>query len=323
LTLSTISITSTKSIIITTRNYDSKSLLTSTTGDILVDKVYNFTIGDSTLLLGNNIFFKKSYYYDIIVGVVTPHKCDMNITIIDPEGDPYEITYESNMIQDDYRTIPFGAALTGNYTIIFEVILTLNLNIHIKIEQGIRCLYDVITIDEQQKIEHYNVKKFKSETIISYNTSFKSNWYYRFFIQRVSTISNKISGLVFLDHDIMSSNEIQYIIYRNETLDLEVKIYWFGTVVEGLHIMNITIYFNVPCVNIAYSVVEKYKTADGIDPNDEDPPPVPEEPINGTSGVEAFIPREWTIGMILFIGSAITIPMLIVIYRKRKNPTGI
>jgi hypothetical protein len=323
LALSVIPIISTNAIIIPSIENDKENIHTSSVGDILVDKVYNFTIGNSTLIFEKNIFFEKEYYYDIIVGVVSPHTCDMNIKIIDPEDDPYDVTYESNMIQDDYRTIPFGTALTGNYTIIFEAILTLNVNIHIKIEQGIKCLYDVMSTNEQQRIEHYKVRKFKSETTISYNTTFKSDWYYKFFFQRVSTISLRLTGFVVMDHDIMSSIGAPYIIYRNETLNLKVLLYWFGTIVEGLYTMNITIYCDVPCVNIAYSVIEKWKIADGIDPNDEDPPPIPEDPINGTTGVEAFIPREWTIGMMMFVGGAIFIPMVVVMYRKRKNPVGI
>ncbi|MFX1377918.1 MAG: hypothetical protein ACFFA4_02395 [Promethearchaeota archaeon] len=295
-------------------------LHTSSIGDILTDKVYNFTVEDPILIFNEIIFFEKPFYYDIIVGVVTPHICDMNITIIDPEDDPYEITYETNMIQDDYRTTPFGTALTGNYTIIFKAILTENLNIHIKIEQGIKCLYDIMPSDEQQKINYYDVRKFKNETNIVFNTTLKSNWYYKFYFQRVSPISIKLSNFVVIAHDIVSSIGIPYKIYRNESLG--ILVYRFGTSVEGLYIMNITIYCQVPNVNIAFAVVERHRIADDNDPNDEDPPP--DVPGNNTNeGIDILIPTEWTIGMIVFVGSAVSIPVLIIVSRKKKNTTGI
>lgn len=311
---------STNYIIIPANGSESRNLRTSSIGDVLTDKVYNFTVEEPTLIFNDIIFFEKPYYYDIIIGMVTPHSCDMNITLFDPEDDPYEITYESNMIQDDYRVIPFGTALTGNYTIIFEAILTENLNIHIRIEQGIKCLYDVIPSEEQQKINYYDIRKFKNETTIIFNTTFKSDWYYKFYFQRVSPISIKLSNYVVMDHDIVSSIGIPYRIYRNESLG--ISTYRFGTAVEGLYTINITIYCDVPCVNIVFAVVERYRIADEIDPNDDDPPP--DVPGNNTNdGIDIFIPTEWTIAMIVFVGSAVCIPVLIIVYRKKKNPTGI
>jgi hypothetical protein len=84
--------------------------------------------------------------------------------------------------------------------------------------------------------------------------------------------------------------------------------------------MNITIHCNVPCVNIVFAVVERYRIADEIDPNDDPPPPVPG---NNTSGIDVIIPTVWTIGMIVFVGSAVAIPILIIINRKKKNPIAI
>ncbi|MFW9874634.1 MAG: hypothetical protein ACFFG0_16125, partial [Candidatus Thorarchaeota archaeon] len=68
-------------------------------------------------------------------------------------------------------------------------------------------------------------------------------------------------------------------------------------------------------------VVEKQSVSDGTDPNDDDPPQIPNEPVNGT-GIEAFIPLELTIGMMVFVGSVACIPIIVVVYRKKKNPSG-
>jgi len=321
LTISSISMISTNIIIISAKANENEALHTSSPGDIITDKVYNFTVEDPILIFDDVILFEKPYYYDIKVVVVTPHICDLNITLFDPENDPYEITYESNMVQDDYRIIPFGTALTGNYTIIFEAILTENLNIHVKIEKWIKCLYDVIPSEEQQKIIHYDVRKFRNETTIVFNSTLKSDWYYKFYFQRVSPISVKLSNYVVMDHDIVSSINIPYTIYRNVSLAFNITSYRFGTAVEGLYTMNITIYCEVPSVNIVFAIVERFRIADEIDPNDDDPPPP--IPGNNTSGIDVIIPIAWTIGMIVFVGSAVVIPVLIIVNRKKKNPISI
>ncbi|MFX0005454.1 MAG: hypothetical protein ACFFA7_06175 [Promethearchaeota archaeon] len=313
---------STNFFILFVKASENEALHTNSIGDVITDKVYNFTVEEPILVFNDVILFEKYYYYDIMAVVVTPHTCDLNITLFDPEGDPYEITYESNMVQDDYRIIPFGTALTGNYTILFEAILIENLNIHIKIERGFKCLYDEIAGDELQKLKYYDVRKFKNGTKIVFNTTFKSDWYYKFYFERVSPISKKLSCYVVMEHDIISSIGIPYTIYRNESLEFQISsIYRFGTAVEGLYIMNLTIYCNVPCVNIAFAVVESYRIADEIDPNDDDPPP--DIPGNNTSGMDVIIPTAWTVGMIVFVGSAVAIPILIVVSRKKKNPITI
>jgi hypothetical protein len=124
-----------------------------------------------------------------------------------------------------------------------------------------------------------------------------------------------------MDHDILSSIDIPYRIYRNESLGFTITAYQFGTAVEGFYTMNITIYCDVPCVNIAFAVVERFRIADEIDPNDDDPPP--DIPGNNTSGIDLIIPTAWTVGMIVFVGSAVAIPVLIIVYRKKKNPIAI
>ncbi len=314
---STISIASNNFNTVPKRRNDEGNLHTSSTDNIIIDKVFNFTIGDPKHTFHNNIFFEKPYYYEFIMAVVTPHRCDMNITLLDPEIGLYEITYETNMTQDDYRTIPFGTALTGNYTVIFTANLTRNLNVHIILKQGFKCLYDIIPPAEQQKIDFYDVQKFKKggETLF-FNTTFKSDWYYKFYFQRVSPISKMRSSFVVMDHDILSSNSIPYIIFRDESLG--IAIYRFGTAVEGLYTMNITIQCVVPCVNIAFAVVERYRIADEINPNNPELPPV--EPTNSNqSGIVVSIPPEFMVGTIGFFGCVVGIPILIIVVRKRKN----
>lgn len=291
---------------------------------VVVDKVYNFTIDRPFLYFDENLYFEHFYNYFITVCIVTPHTCNLNITLWDPEGDEYQISYEELMVQDDYREVPFGVAKSGNYSMIFSAKIIQNLNIHINIERGGFCLYDKIPSEELSYIIYYNILKFYNKTHISHPLTLKTDMNYRFYFGRVSAISKNLSGRTELVHTITDDlQSIPFIIYTNDTVasPKEVTSYHFGTAGAGQYTVNLTIYCDVPAVNIAYAIIEKQRIADGIDPNDDDPPPPPDDPINGT-GIEAFIPREWTIGMITFVGSAVAIPIIIVVYRKKKNPTG-
>lgn len=306
-----------------TDNADTFNL--SAAPSVLVDKVYNFTLDKPYLYFKKNIYFEHFYNYFITVCIVTPHTCNLNITLWDPEGDEYQISYEELMVQDDYREVPFGVAISGNYSMLFSSELTQNLNIHINIERGGLCLYDKILTEELSYIIYYNVLKFYNESHISHPITLQTDMNYRFYFGRVSAISKNLSGRTELVHTIIDDTQgIPFIIYTNDSVasPKEVTSYHFGTAGAGQYTVNLTIYCDVPAVNIAYAIIEKQRIADGTDPNDDNPPAPPDDPINGT-GIEAFIPREWTIGMITFVGSAVAIPIIIVVYRKKKNLTGL
>ncbi len=297
----------------------------SSTSDILVDKVYNFTVDRPFVYFQENLFFEGSYNYYITLCIVTPHSCDMNITLWDPEGDEYRLSYEESMIQNDYREIPYGVVISGNYSILFSAILTENLNILINIERGGRCLFDKIQSEELNYIISIDVLKFYNGSHFSHLLTLKTDMYYRFYFGRVSPISIKLSCYTALTHSIIDETQgILFSIYTNDTVGSpkNVTSYQFGTAIQGEYRLNLTIFCNVKVINLAYAVIEKQKISDETDPNDDDPPPTPDVPHNGT-GILVFIPKEWTIAMIVFAGAGVAIPVLIIIYRKKKNPTGI
>ena len=56
---------------------------------------------------------------------------------------------------------------------LFTAILTTNLNIHIAIEKGEKCLYDKVSTFDQGHIIHYNVTKFYNGTSLKHNLTLK------------------------------------------------------------------------------------------------------------------------------------------------------
>jgi len=308
----------------------------SSSSNKIVDKVYNFTIDKDYINFSNNILLLRPYIYYISFEIVSPHFCHMNISLWDPDNDKYDI-YDSRpdgilLGQFDEKEIPYGVALTGNYTITFQTHLTENLNIHIKIvNSGVQCLQEAISPEAFKYKEFYQVSKFKSRWEEQHNVSLKSDYLYRFYFGRYSPIAHEWKINTTIDFNITSSIDIEYKIYVNESLPgvLNLQHFDFGTAVEGPYVFNISVNCEVLCVNIAFVIVKVEKIADGINTNDPDPIPDPTPdnntiPDNSTvGGVKAFIPKEWTIGIIIVTGIMVGVPILIVVNRKKKNTTGI
>ena len=91
------------------------------------------------------------------------------------------------MEQDDLREISYGTVLSGNYSFVFEAMLTDILNVHIRIEKGERILEDKIRPDGT--VLYNNVTKFKTGNVFKIREYLESDWYYKVLIECVSTIS--------------------------------------------------------------------------------------------------------------------------------------
>ncbi|MFX1365891.1 MAG: hypothetical protein ACFFCE_17410 [Promethearchaeota archaeon] len=313
----------------------------SSDSNILVDKVFNFTKSKDYVNFINNIPFIKPYVYYISVKIVTPHSCHMDISLKDPEGDNYTI-YDSRpldseglLIQFGERWLYFGVALTGNYTIKFQAHITENLNIHIKVvNTEDKCLEEAMAPEYFKNKEFYQINKFKNGCEKQHNITLKSDYLYRFYFGRYSPIAYSWQKNTSIYFNITSSLDIEYKIYANFSLPNETlkskyfnfTYFDFGTAVEGTYVFNISIYCEVLCVNIAYTIIEKGKISDMINPNDP-VDPIPDNstiPDNNTmSGVDVYIPKEWTVGIIVVTGIMVGVPIIIVINRKKKNATGI
>ena len=287
------------------------------TSDVeLIDKVYAFTTSNSSLFFDKSLFFEEFTNYYVSVMVVTPHECAMNITLWDPEDDQYEIYYRENMNQGENSEIPFGTALAGNYSMLFLVKLEYNLNIRIKIEEGEGCLRNNIDPEVFDDRVLYNVKKFYDGESIQEYIYLKTDYYYKFYFGRVSAISANKSYDVEADYTIICPEDIEYIIFENKSLPEVTEIigFNFGTAIKGLYTVHLTIYCDVPNVNIAYTVIEGNKISDII--NGTEP-----EPTNGTDTPSFIvsIPKEWTIGFISIIGVLVVVVIGVVIYHRKRN----
>ncbi len=291
----------------------------------LVDKVFTFLAPNDTLRFDDFYLFEKINYY-ILLEIVTPHNCEINVTIIDPVLDAYEVfETEVNISQgDDWFEIPFGTAIKGNYSFIISVASAFNLNLHIKIsfDSEDKCLYDIIAPKYLEQMKLYQVNKFTDGMVVEHNTAFKTDTSYKFYLGRVSAIGGlTVSDEVTVDYDVTDPDQIEFTIYQNKTIGSvgTVLRFDFGTAVEGIYTVKIRIYCQVDVVNIAYAIAEDYQIStvnNGTEPD-------PEPPTNETVSGYFYVPMEWTLGFGISAGVLVGILVVFGVLRRKDDSVSL
>ncbi len=298
---------------------NSKKINTSQTD--LPDKVYTF-LTPTDIKLFENLELQAQFIYFIYIELVMPRDVStMRIRLWDPDNKQYDI-FESEMFFNPsygrYFEIPFGTAIGGNYSIEFYVEAVKNVNIHIMMEKGPKCLFDKLDLQDPPKMIFYQVKSYHSGMSIEHNITLETDIMYRFYIGRVSAISINESNIVLMDYKITNPNEIEFDMYNNATMQSidGINGFNFGTATSGIFNIRINIYCIVPYVNIAYTIIKDYQISDIIEPNqtNNDPPPV-----NNTISRIFIFPMEWTIGIIIFGGGLFLGCSILIHYQKRQN----
>jgi hypothetical protein len=290
--------------------------------ELLVDKVFTFLAPNDIQQFDDLYLYEELNYY-VLVEIVTPHDCEINITVVDPDSDIYQIfKTEVNVSQgDQWFEIPFGTAISGNYTFIFSVIAELNLNLYVKIsfDRIDKCLYNIMSPEYIANLELYQVNKFFDGSVVEHNVMLKTDVSYRFYVGRVSAIGGEpINREVGVDYDLTDPADINFIIYRNDTLGNvgTVMHFNFGTAVGGVYTVKIKIYCKVDVVNVAYAIAEDYSINTGINGTKPDP-----KPTNGTIQGYFYVPIQWTLGFVVSAG--IVVGALIVIGSVRRKKSSV
>ena len=297
----------------------------------LVDKVFTFLAPNDTLEFDDLYLIEKVNYY-VLLEIVTPHNCEINVTIIDPVLDVYEVfKTEVNISQDDnWFEIPFGTAIAGNYSFIFSVECALNLNLHVKIsfDSQDNCLYDMIALKYLERLELYQVNKFTSGMVVEHNTVLKIDWSYKFYLARVSAIGGlTVANEVKVEYEVTDPDGIEFSIYQNETIgNVGTMMHFdFGTSIEGIYTVKITIHCQVEVVNIAYAIAEDYQIStvnNGTIP-DPEPDPEPDPSANETSSGYFYVPIEWTFVFGISAGAMLGILTIFGAVRRKKDSVSL
>ena len=292
--------------------------------ELLVDKVFTFLAPDDSKQF-DDLNLYKGINYQVLIEIVTPHNCEINLTIIDPDSDVYQIfKTEVNISQSDqWFDIPFGTATSGNYTFIFSVITELNLNLYVKISFDMedKCLYDIMSPEFIANLELYQVNKFYHGTEVEHNVMLKTDVSYKFFVGRVSAIGGEpVSREVGAYYDLTSPDGVEFSIYANETMKSvgEVLHFNFGTAVGGIYTIKIKINCKVEVVNIAYAIAEDHSISTIINGTEPEP-----EPTNGTVRSYFYVPLEWTLGFVVSTGLVVGALIVIGSVRRKKSTVSL
>jgi len=292
--------------------------------EILVDKVFTFLAPNDTKQF-NDLYLLEDLNYYVLLEIVTPHNCEINVSIIDPDLDTYNIfRTEVNVSQgDQWFEVPFGTAIAGNYTFIFSVITALNLNMYVKIhfDREARCLYDIMAPGYINNMELYQVNKFSDGTMIEHNVMLKTDVSYKFYLGRVSAIGGSpIVREVGVDYELTDPQDIEFIIYQNTTVESvgAVLQFNFGTAIGGVYTVKIKIYCRVDVVNVAYAIAEDHSISTVINGTTPDP-----GPSNSTSRGFFYMPMEWTIGFGICAGGILGVLVVIGSVRRKRNSVSL
>jgi hypothetical protein len=299
-----------------------KSLKMSAEEDLLIDKVYTFMAPSDTIYFDNSLFLEKNYNYYISVKIVTPHICNMEISLWDPEDARYDIFYKENMTQGEDFEIPFGVALEGNYSAKFSVKCNKTLNVYIAMEKGGKCLQDIISIQDWDNKVLYKVIKFDNSSEIEEHLYCKTDTYYTFYIGRVSAIAVNLSNSVSIDYIINDPENTSFNIYGNNVLEIinSVNKFKFGTAIEGVYILDMAIYCEVKYVNVAYAIIKGPRISEILDPNTSDP-----DPTNITESNQGIFSLSSSViaGASILVLIVIGVSIIAVIIHKKQNPIAL
>ena len=291
----------------------------------LPDKVYTFLAPTDTFT--SDYELDDHYIYYIYIELVSPHYVTiMRIRIWDPDNNQYNI-FESNMTfspeSGRYFEIPFGTALSGEYSFEFYSISTVNFNLHIQISKGPKCLHDKIDPQQIEGIMLYDVKAFTNgESITETDIDFNSDTMYNFYISRVSAISIVQSNEIRIDCSIEDPDGVVFDIYNNRLMeDIDgMNKFLFGTAVKGEYIFRVTIYCSVAFVNIAYAIIEDYQIAEGLIGDEKEEKKITLEDIaEDIKKSTTQLPTEWMVGTLVFIGAIAGFALILLINQKKMG----
>jgi hypothetical protein len=315
---------------------------------VLVDKVYTFFTGRHTLNL-TDIYFEKGINYNLRVGVVTDsHKCHMEILLIDPENDIYQLyttntTDGSRLCLNDYREIPFGTALNGSYTLNFTKLDGPAMNIHIQVLEGESC---VQKITDPSCVIRTEIEKFSKRTDGNDDVVYhylESQWKYRIFITRISSVRGDQPINISIEHSVRDDSEsptwfeISLPPYLGEVYS--ALSYSFGTATDGEYRFSTTYQLPMDHTNILFIIADQGPIAGGDEPEPDppdnstqpDPDPTdnsttPDPPDNSSQPDPdpspqfiVSVPMEAQLGIGLGVGIVVLLGALLIGYAKLKH----
>ena len=197
---------------------------------VLVDEIHTFKSPGSTLLIGD-LFLQEAWYHEFSFEVVSPHHCQANIIITDPEGFCYHVY--SGMIQEEKTSLLYGAACSGVHSLAIELETDATLNFQVKVIK-IGGILDILAISDKLIITR-TVRFFPSDSKLDVAFILDKNdaCSIRFF--PITPLS--IQPQPFINLSLQDPNSHTFSLYKG-TVEKEREIE-FQTNIKGDHLLII------------------------------------------------------------------------------------
>lgn len=235
--------------------------LNNSSEEVIWDSTHTvFSPNDHVFL--SDLFFEEDWIYDFYLEVITPHQCEINISLTDPEGYQYEIF--QGMVDQELKEIQLGMVIEGDYNLTLEVSTEFTLNLHLRIERTVS-LMDLV--DQDNDILNFNSFRFsENEPLRELPILLDPNSSYTF---KFAIVSPLINILPVLNTFIDDPAENHFIIYQDLILNEFFFTFSFQTINYGIHKLQVVINVLGACLNLI--VVAMLDNSDP--PIINDPPP--------------------------------------------------
>jgi len=235
--------------------------LNDSSEEIIWDSTHTvFSPNDQIFL--QDLFFEEDWMYDFSLEIVTPHQCEINMTLTDPSG--YHYTIFQGTVDQQLKEIQVGMVNEGAYNITLDVITQFTLNLHLKIKRSVNFL-DLF--DQNDEIFALNSFRFsQSESLREVSVSLNPNFSYTIIIALITPLVNTLAIInTFIDDPF----DNHFIIYQDQALNEFFLTFHFQTINLGIHQLQVLIDNLETCLNLIVVVA-----LDNSDPPiSNDPPP--------------------------------------------------
>ncbi|MHA1496962.1 MAG: hypothetical protein ACTSRT_05365 [Promethearchaeota archaeon] len=212
----------------------SKSISLNTSNEEIVWDSNHIVFNPKDQVFLQNLLFQEAWMYDFYLEVVTPHQCEINMTLTDPEGYHYEVF--QGTVDQQQKDIQFGMVIEGAYNITLDVITEFTLNLHLRIERTVSFM-DLF--DQNDEILAFHGFRFsQNEPLREIPIFLDPNSSYTFILALITPLVNILPVInTFIDDPVAN----HFIIYQDQALNEFYLIFQFQTINNGIHQLQVLV----------------------------------------------------------------------------------
>ena len=242
-------------------NTSISSNLNTSSEEVIWDSTHTvFSPNDQVFL--EDLLFQKDWMYNFYLELVTPHQCEINMTLTDPEGSHYIIF--QGTVDNQPKEIQFGMVNEGAYNITLDVITEFTLNLHLKIERTVSFM-DLFN-QNNEILAFHGFRFSQNEPLREIPILLDPNRSYTFTLALITPLVNILPVIsTFIDDPV----DNHFIIYQDQSLNEFYLSFQFQTISHGIHDLQVLI----DILEISLNLIVVVTLDSSNPPISSDPPP--------------------------------------------------